>query len=192
MSFKRESQYPVAPWFLDRWSPRAFKPVQLTDEQLMTIFEAARWAPSSYNNQPWRFIYAHRQTSSWEKLFGLLVDFNKQWAQHASVLVVMVSKDSFDFNGKPSRTHSFDAGAAWMSLALQASAMDLYAHGMEGFNYERAKKELGVPEGYTVEAMCAIGYLGDVASLPADMQQREEPSDRKPLTALVAEGSFKE
>ncbi len=164
----------------------------ITDEQLMTLFEAARWAPSSYNGQPWRFIYAKRDTPHWQKLFDLMVPFNQGWAKTAAVLVVIASRDSFTLNNKPARTHSFDTGSAWENLALQGFADGLVVHGMEGFDYEKSKKMLNIPEGYTVEAMCAIGKPGKKESLPPELQQREFPSDRNPIQSFVFEGEFKE
>jgi nitroreductase len=163
----------------------------ITDEELKTLFEAARWAPSSFNNQPWCFIYAKRNTPHWETLFDLLVPANQEWAKKAAALVVMISRNNFAYNNKPSRTHSFDAGAAWENLALQGYDNGLVVHGMEGFDYERAKQTLRIPEGYTVEAMCAIGKPGKKEDLPKEMQEREIPSDRVPLESIISEGSFK-
>jgi nitroreductase len=166
--------------------------VEIDPETLMSLFEAARWAPSSFNNQPWRFIYARRGTPHWEKFFDLLVDQNKSWAKNAGVLMVVVSKMTFDHNGKPARTHSFDAGAAWENLALQGTAMGLVVHAMQGFSYDRAKEELGVPDDHQVEAMIAVGRPGRKEDLPPELQEREVPSPRKSLEETVFEGTFKE
>ncbi len=162
----------------------------LTNEELMPLFEAARWAPSSYNNQPWRFIYAKRETEHWNVLFGLLGEFNQSWAHTASALVVVVSKMTFDFNKEPSITHQFDTGSAWENLALEASARGLVAHGIQGFDYEKAHTELQIPEGYEVLAMIAIGKPGKKEDLDPSLQEREIPSDRKPLSEIVMEGTF--
>ena len=162
----------------------------LDHEKLLELFEAARWAPSSYNGQPWRFIYAHRDTSHWEKLFGLLVPFNQSWVNRASVLVVIISKKTFEYNDKTARTHSFDTGSAWMSLALQGSMNGLVVHGMEGFDYEKAREVLRIPEDFVIEAMCAIGKPGKKEDLSAELQEREEPSDRRPLEDVVYDGVF--
>lgn len=188
---ERKSNYPVNPLFLKRWSPRAMSGESISDEELMTLFEAARWAPSSYNGQPWRFIYAKRDSVNWDKLFNLMGEFNQGWTKTAAALVVVISGNNFEFNGEPAVTHSFDAGSAWMSLALQAADMGLVAHGMQGFDYEKAKKDLGVPDDFTVEAMVAIGKPGKKEDLPADLQEKEAPSDRKPLEQIVMEGTFK-
>jgi len=187
----RKAQYPIADIILNRYSPRAMSGEPITDEQLNTLFEAARWAPSSYNNQPWKFIYAKRDTPSWHVLYNLLVPFNQEWTKNAAVLIVIISHNNFIYNNKPSRTHSFDTGAAWENLALQATYDGLIAHGMEGFDYERARIELKVPSDYTVEAMCAIGRKGNIQDLPEKMQKEEAPSDRKPITTFVCEGTYK-
>src|SRR3989338_8584607 len=153
----RKANYDIDPIFLNRWSPRAMTGEELKDEELMPLFEAARWAPSSYNAQPWRFIYAKRDTKEWNTFFNLLVEFNQSCAKNASVLVVVASRKNFEHNEKPAVTHQFDAGSAWENLALEASRRDLVAHGMEGFDYAKAKKELGIPDNYDVLAMIALG-----------------------------------
>jgi nitroreductase len=188
---KRKANYPISEIFLNRWSPRAMTGEPITETQLMTLFEAARWAPSSYNNQPWRFLYAQRDSHYWDLYLNLLVDANRQWAKNAGVLVVTISRDTFEFTGKPSRTHTFDAGSAWENLALQGSIMKLAIHGMEGFDYVRAKSELQIPDGYTVEMMFAVGHQADKSVLPVELQEREKMNDRKPLSEIVIEGTWK-
>jgi len=188
---KRKSGYPIHPLILGRCSPRAMTGEDMTDDELMGLFEAARWAPSSFNNQSWRFIYAKRNTPHWAKLFDALVEGNKQWAVKASVLVVVVSKNTFDHNNKPARTHTFDTGSAWMALALEASHRNFVAHGMEGFDYDKIKKSLNIPDGYTVEAMIALGKPAPKDTLPPDIAAREVPSMRRPLSEIVFEGTFK-
>lgn len=187
----RKTEYKINPLILSRWSPRALSGVEISDKDLMSLFEAARWAPSSYNNQPWRFIYAKRNTEHWDRLFNLMVDFNKQWAKNAAALVVVVSHKNFEHNGKPSRTHGFDTGAAWENLALEAASRGLATHGMEGFDYEKARKELGIPDSYEVMAMVAIGKRGDKEELPKEIQEREMPGARKALKDIVMEGKFR-
>ncbi len=189
---QRQVEYPVHTMFPSRWSPRAMSGEPISDDELLTLFEAARWAPSSFNNQPWRFIYAKRDTSSWEKIFSLMGEFNQSWTVNAAVLLGVISKTTFEHNGQPARTHSFDTGAAWENLALQASLMGLVAHGMEGFDYDKAKSELHIPDDYQVEAMVAIGKPGQKESLPASLQEREQPSDRKPVESFIFEGIFKQ
>ena len=190
-SESRKVDHPVDKLFLDRWSPRALSGEPLAEEELLTLFEAARWAPSSFNNQPWRILYARRDTEHWPVFFGLLAGGNRVWASDAAALLLFVSKETFDYNGKPSPTHSFDAGAAWENLALQASLRGLVAHGMQGFDYERARAELNIPEGFRIEAMAAVGRPGDPARLPEKLREREVPSGRKPLSQITCEGPFR-
>lgn len=186
----RKSSYPVDDVFINRWSPRAMSGEEIINDELMLLFEAARWAPSSYNNQPWRFLYAKKDTANWDLFFNLMGEFNQSWARNASVLVVLISKKTFDFNSKDSVTHSFDAGAAWENLALQAGLKGLVAHGMEGFDYAKAKSDLNIPDGYNVEAMVAIGKPGKKEDLSKELQEKEMPSDRKALEEIVIEGKF--
>lgn len=188
----RSSEYNIHECFLNRWSPRAMSGEPIERTQLLKLFEAGRWAPSSYNGQPWRFVYALRDTPSWEKLFSLMVPFNQSWTKNAAALVVVISQNNFEFNGKPARTHSFDTGSAWMSIALQGSMDGLVVHGMEGFDYDRARSELSIPDDYTVEMMFAVGKPGKKEDLPKEMQEREAPSDRKKLEELVFDGVFTE
>jgi nitroreductase len=188
-SEKRQPDHPVERLFVDRWSPRAMSGEAIPNEELLTLFEAARWAPSSANNQPWRMLYAARNSSHWPLFFDLLVDSNKVWCVNAAALLVVVSKTTFE-NGKPCRTHSYDSGAAWMSLALQGSLMGLVVHGMQGFDYDRAGIDLNLPEGFQVEAMAAIGRPGRVEDLPEELQARETPNERRPLTQSICEGPF--
>jgi nitroreductase len=164
---------------------------ELTDDDLMALFEAARWAPSSYNNQPWRFIYAKRNTEGWNNFFNLLAEGNKTWAKDSAALVVLISHKNFEFNEKPSVTHQLDAGAAWENLALEACFRGFVTHGMEGFDYQRARQELGIPENYDVMAMIAIGKRGSKENLPPKFREMEFPNDRKPLNEIVMEGRFR-
>ncbi len=188
----RTADYPIERLFLERWSPRALAGVPMDHETLMTIFEAARWAPSSYNSQPWRYIYAHRDTPAWDGLFGLLVEGNQGWARDASVLIVAVSKKTMSPRGEevPSYSHSFDAGSGWQNLALQATVMGWFAHGMVGFDMARAASELGIPDGYRVESAIALGKLGDKAKLPEHFQKMEQPNARNPVSSFAFEGRF--
>jgi nitroreductase len=191
----RSTDYPIDPLFLQRWSPRAFTGAAMPEYDLLTILDAARWAPSAFNSQPWRFIYARRDTEHWPRLLGLLTESNRLWAGNASALVIVVSKTTLLPRGAdkevPSWSHSFDAGAAWCSLALQAARSGWAAHGMVGFDKARAVAELGVPDGYRVEAAIAVGKRGDRSLLPERLQAREQPNSRMPLRELVGEGSFK-
>ncbi len=191
----RHAEHPIAPVFLDRWSPRAFAPDLISEPELLGLLEAARWAPSSYNSQPARFIFGRRGTPAFDALLDLLNPFNQSWAKTASALLIVLSNSLMRPPGQdkdvPSRSHSFDAGAAWMSFALQAQMRDWYTHGMVGMDFDRAFAELDVPQGFRVECAIALGRLGDKASLPEDLQLREQPNDRMPLSAIAMEGRFK-
>jgi nitroreductase len=190
----RTADHPIDPLFLERWSPRAFTGEPISDRELLILLEAARWAPSSFNSQPWRFIYARRDTEPWPQFLGLLAEFNQAWAKNAAALVMLVSKTTLLPRGAdkevPSYTHSLDAGAAWANLALQATRSGWAAHGMAGFDVPRTSAELGVPPDYRVEAAVAIGRPGDKSLLPEPLRAREEPSGRLPLSQLVSEGRF--
>jgi nitroreductase len=187
----RKPEYDVNQIFLDRWSSRAMSGEEISKDELMSLFEAAKWAPSSYNNQPWRFLYAMRNTANWELFFNLMVEGNQAWTKNAAALIVVISKKTFD-NGKPSRTHSFDTGAAWQNLALRGSLKGLVVHGMQGFDYDKAKVVLNIPEDYKVEAMIAVGKPGRKETLPEKLQEREFPSNRKKLSEITLEGKFKD
>ena len=162
----------------------------LTDDELLTLFEAARWAPSTYNEQEWRFLYARRDSKHWPTFFGLLADANQTWCDQAAVLVVVLSHKVFERNGKPNPVHTFDAGAAFENLALQGAVMGLVVHGMAGFDRDAARTKLHVPDDYDVEAMIALGHTGDPDNLPQQLQERETPSSRKPVTELICDGPF--
>ena len=187
----RKSTFPINPLILNRWSPRAMTGEDLDNEEIMSLFEAARWAPSSYNNQPWRFIYAKRNTEHWERMFSLLAEGNKSWAKNSALLVVVISRKNFEFNEKPARTHQFDAGSAWENLALEAFSRGLVAHGMQGFNYDKARIDLIIPEDFEVMAMIAIGKKGSRESLPPELQEKEKLTDRKPLKDIIMEGLYR-
>lgn len=188
---RRITEYPINPLILNRWSPRSMTGEELDDDDIMSLFEAARWAPSSFNNQPWRFIYAKRNTEHWHRLFNLLVDANKTWVKNAALLAVVISRKNFEFNEKPARTHQFDAGSAWENLALEASSRGIVAHGMQGFDYEKAKAELGIPADFEVMAMIAIGKRGPKENLPTELQDKEKPNDRKALKDIIMEGTYR-
>jgi len=186
----RKPNYPINPLILNRWSPRSMTGEGLNYDDIMSLFEAARWAPSSYNNQPWRFIYAKRNTKHWDRFFNLLAEGNKIWAKNAALLVVIISRKNFEFNEKPAITHQFDAGSAWENLALEASSRGIVAHGMQGFDYEKAGVDLGIPPNFEVMAMIAIGKKGPREILPPELQKKEKLTDRKPLNKIIMEGFY--
>jgi nitroreductase len=191
----RAADHPIDPLFLERWSPRAFTDAPISERDLLTLLEAARWAPSSFNSQPWRFLYARRHSQHWPRFLGLLSEYNQSWAKNAAALVILVSKTMLLPRGAEtevaSYTHSLDAGAAWANLALQATRSGWAAHGMAGFDVPRTAVELGVPPDYRVEAAIAIGRPGDKSILPEPLRAREQPSDRLPLSQLAWEGGFR-
>ena len=166
----RQSVHPVDPFFLERWSPRAFTGEAISEADLLTMIEAGGWAASSYNSQPWRFLYGRRDTPHWERFLGFLNPFNQSWAKSASALVVLVSNSLMRPPGAdkdvPSHSHSLDTGAAAGNFALQATRMGWQVHGMVGFDMDRAFTELHVPAGHRVEAAYAVGRVGDKATLP--------------------------
>jgi len=176
--------------FIERWSPRAFLSDAVEEEDIKTLFEAARWSPSCFNEQPWRFVYAHR-SDDLKKFRSILTEKNQRWANNAPLLVLVFSKKSFAHNGKLNRWADFDAGAAWMALTLQANKLGLYAHGMAGFSADKAYEVSGMnPDEYNAICAIAIGRHDDPASLPDDLRQREVPSDRKRMDEIAFEGSI--
>jgi nitroreductase len=188
---ERKVNYQIAPLLVERWSPRSMTGEPLPDEELFPLFEAARWAPSSYNCQLWRFIIVRRQKQEdFERFWSLLTPGNQVWTKNAAALIVVASRTLFEYNDKPSVTHSFDAGAAWENLALEATRRGLVAHAMEGFDYERAKTELSIPNDFDVNAMIAIGRRAPAENLPDKYREMERPSLRRPLHEIVFEGAF--
>ena len=187
----RTADYQIEPLILRRWSPRAMSGEKVSEQELMTMFEAARWAPSSYNAQQWRALYALRGTEHWNLFFELLGEGNKTWAKNAAVLVVFISRKNFEYNNKPSITHSYDAGSAWENFALQGCTLGLVVHGMQGFDYDRARRDLGIPDEFQLEAMAAVGRPGRKEDLPQNLQERETPTDRRKVSDSVCEGRFR-
>jgi nitroreductase len=175
--------------FLDRWSPRSFDADVMAQEDLDVILEAAGRAPSAFNHQPWRFLYAHRGDANWERFLSLLIPFNASWAKDASVLVFIVSETTM--GEKPFYSHSFDAGAAWAQMALQATVMGYHAHGMTGVEFDKAREELAIPDGFRLEAAIALGRRDAPERLPEGLREREAPSGRKPLAEIAIAGSFR-
>jgi nitroreductase len=190
-SAAREPDHQIESFLLDRWSPRAMSGVEIPREELMRLFEAARWAPSSFNAQQWRALYARRGTEYWPTFFDLLVDANKAWAENAAALVVFISRKNFDHDDEPSVTHSYDCGAAWENFALQGFHQGLVVHGMQGFDYDRARKELDIPDEFQIEAMAAVGRPGLKELLPEKLQARESPNDRRKISESIFEGPFR-
>jgi len=162
----------------------------LSTQEVLTLFEAARWAPSTYNEQEWKFIYSVHGSDSWKKFFDLLVEANQVWCQKASMLCVITGRTHFSKNGKPNPVHLFDCGNAFENLALQGTSMGLVVHGMSGFDYEKAKTVLNIPDTHVVVAMFAVGRPGNPEELPEKLKEVECPSPRKPLEDIISEGKF--
>lgn len=186
----RHADHKIYPLFLERWSPRAMSGENINEEELLTLFEAARWAPSSYNNQPWRFIYALKNMPEWNTFFNLLVEFNQSWVKNAAALILIISAKTFESTGKLSQTHCFDTGAAWENLALQGHFSGLVVHAMEGFDYEQARRELGIPSDFEIHALVAVGRKGRKEDLPPALQEREILSPRKEIKELIFKGKY--
>lgn len=170
--------------FYDRWSPRAFRKDPLLDDDLRSLFEAVRWAPSCYNEQPWLFVYAFKEKDR-EKIISMLVDKNRMWASYAPVFVLILTCKYFKDTRKNNSWAQFDAGAAWMSLALQVRKRGLYAHAMARFNRDKAYDILGISrEKYDVIAVVAVGKIGDKGQLIKELQDMEKPNSRKSLKEI--------
>lgn len=190
----RRSAYPIHPLMLERQSKYdlhcSLTPPQIR-EKLRSLFEAARWAPSHYNEQPWRFVYVIQGTPQWEKLFKLLAPGNQRWADQADALILVISKNISERTGKSNPTHSFDTGLAAAQIFTQATFMGLVAHGMSGFDYEQARKELKLPKEYTVEAMIAIGEAAPKEHSRKELAERDaRAATRKHIEECAFEGSF--
>ncbi len=174
--------------FLDRWSPRAFDPQPLTPAEIASLFEAARWTPSCYNEQPWLFLYAVTETDR-ARFLEALAAGNQVWAQRAPMLLFVLCRLTFAHNGKQNRHAPFDAGAAWMALALQARKLGLHAHAMAGFSRDKAFEILKVPrEEYDIMAAVAVGRRAAPEVLPESVADKESPNERKPPDAVAREG----
>lgn len=185
----RNPDYPIEDMILNRWSPRAMSGEPIDAEQLMSLFEAARWAPSALNLQDRFYLYAHRETSDFELFFQLLAKGNQAWCDKAAVLIVAFS-DSQLPDGKPNPWHALDAGLAIENLLLQCSAMGLAGHPMTGFDAEKASRDLNVPERFVPQCMIAVGHPGDPSQLSEFNQAREFPNQRKPLSDFIREGKY--
>lgn len=182
----------IVPLFVERWSPRAFDGTPLPLEDLNVILEAAALAPSAFNYQPWRFLYAVHGDAQWDLFLSLLMPSNAAWAKEAGALVIIVSDNLMRIgsDARPNHSHSFDAGAAWALLALQATALGYYAHGMSGIELDKIRTELGIPDDFRIEAAAAIGRMGNPDTLPEKLRAREVPSGRHPVAQFAVAGKF--
>lgn len=182
----REFDYEVIEEIQTRWSPRAFDPErEVPDDDLMGMLEAARYAPSCFNEQPWRFLVGRRGDSNYEKIKAALTDSNREWAYKASVLMMILSEQNFDYNQKPNRWHLFDAGTAWGYLSLEAERRGLITHAMAGYNRDQIREAFGVPEEISIIAAVAVGYYGDKEALSPKNFDKEKPSPRNSIQDLL-------
>lgn len=189
-----DTQHPIHDLLKRRWSPRAFSDQPVEAEKLHMLFEAARWAPSSNNEQPWRFIVANKDyETEWNRLLACLVEGNRTWAYRAPVLILSVASLNFQEDSTPNRHAFHDTGMAVENLVLQATALGLAAHQMAGFDVEKARADLKIPSGYEPVAMIAVGYPGDPAQLSDRLRAREaQPRVRKPLTEFVYSATWEQ
>lgn len=188
----RQPDHAIEPLFVERWSPRAFTGEALPESELFRMFEAARWSPSSYNSQPWRFAYALRDTPDWDTFFDLILPGNQKWVRDTGAILFLASNANMKVGEeiKPSYSHSFDAGAAWQSLALQAVRQGWYAHAMVGFDKERAPEVLRLSADHRIEAAIAIGRKTPHDSLTEEQRERGKPNGRRPITDFAFRGGF--
>ena len=186
----RVAAYPVDPLFVDRWSPRSFTAEPVPDAVLLSIFEAARWAPSASNAQPWRFLLSRRGDDAWTDFTSLLQPRNALWAASASALILIVSAKQVERRGEivENVSRSFDAGAAWANLAHQALLLGWHTHGIGGFDRGAARERLAIPDDFAIEAMVALGRAGGLDGLHADFHAAEAPNGRRPLDETVFAG----
>lgn len=189
----RHPDHAIDPLFVRRRSPRAMSGAPLPEAELLRLFEAARWAPSSSNLQPWRMAYALRGDAAFDALLGTAQEFNRLWAHAASALVVFCGQReriAHDGTKKVARLCAFDVGAAWMSFALQGTQQGLVVHCMEGFDHEAARGVVHAPADVDVYALVAVGLPGDPAALPERNRAGEAPNDRAPIATKIARGRF--
>jgi nitroreductase len=186
----RNPGYDINNLISGRWSPRSMDASIMEEKELMPLFEAARWAPSSSNSQPWKFLYAGRDSKDWQVFFDLLVEFNQIWAKNASVLLLLLSEKYALKDHSPLINHQFDAGAAWQNFALEARNRNLVAHAMGGFDRERARNELHIPDNYEINIMIAVGKAAPKSVLPDFLQAMEKPNTRKNISEIIHKGVF--
>ncbi|WP_318309111.1 nitroreductase family protein [Flagellimonas crocea] len=188
-----DTEYEIYALLKQRYSPRIFKDEKIKPGQINQLFEAARWAASSYNVQPWRFIYAEKGSEAYDKIVDCLSDFNQQWAVNAPLLMLAVYKEKNE-EGKENFHAPHDLGLCLGNMTIQAQYMDIALHHMAGVDWEKAQKVFNVPEGYHVSSAIAVGYYGgDMESLPEDLQENESAErTRMPQKDFVFKGEWKD
>ncbi len=186
MKYAQPSTEGVLPIILERWSPRAFEDRDVSRADLKKIFEAARWAPSSFNEQPWRFIIGHRNSETYKKIHDVLVPFNQAWAGNAPILILGVARTRFSHNDSPNNYAVHDLGAADGFITLQAASMGIATHQMAGFDQAKVREAFAIPEIYAIGSVMALGYQGDPSTLSEHYQgQEQSPRSRKPLSDIA-------
>jgi len=186
----RQINYPINDFFWCRWSPRAMSGEPLKEVEVLSLLEAARYAPSSFNEQPWRFIYTLKDSLAWQAVYNNLVPFNQEWAKNSGALVIVLSFSHYRKNNKKNDKASFDTGAAWQNIALQASLMSLVAHGMSGVNFEKLRSDFEISDNYKIEMVIALGHLADKNVLSNELAAIEEPSVRLKLEDIASLDKF--
>jgi nitroreductase len=189
---KADTNYEILPLIAKRWSPVLFSDKNIEEDRLMQIFEAARWAPSSRNEQPWRFIYAYKGTPDFNKMIDSLMEGNQDWAKEVPVIVIVLSEKFSSFNGEPMFHYMYDTGAASMQMQLQALELGIYSHTMGGFFPEKTKELFNIPENLEIVSFVAFGYpTNEFEKRPSHLQERDKsPRDRKPLSDIVFKGAI--
>lgn len=187
-----QTKHDIHPILNERWSPRAFSDKQVEKEKIQRLFEAARWSPSSSNEQPWRFIIGYKGDETYEKIFDTFVEFNQLWAITAPVLILTIGNSMSAKNPeKPNSAYAYDCGQAVAHLTFQASADGLFVHQMGGFNTEKAAKAFQVPQSFKVLTALAVGYMGDPEVLHPNLKKMEVAvRERQSLEQMVFTGKF--
>ncbi len=183
---KAATNHPVIDFIKDRWSPVVFSNKPVISSDLMSVFEAARWAPSSRNEQPWRFLYGHNGDEVFNQIYSTLMDGNKIWAKNAAVLIAVFSEKFSSFNQKPMKHYFFDTGSACTLLQIQAISMGIYSHTMGGFSSKKIVENFSIPDNLEPATVIAMGYLGNPNSAPKELAERDSTKrTRKDLKEII-------
>ena len=193
MNKQATTAYPINELAGKRWSPRAFLDKPVEREKLVSIFEAARWSPSGGNEQPWRFIIGVNRDETWQKIFSVLNEGNREWNNHVPVLIIAVGNKISSWDGNISPVYQYDTGQSVAHLSIEAMHQGLFVHQMGGFSGDKARELFDIPDTHEPLTVVAVGYIGDPDSLPEKLKQRElQPRNRKDLTEIVFSGKFGE
>lgn len=193
MKAKPDILYPVNQLISQRWSPRAFSSKAIPQSDVMSLFEACRWAASSMNEQPWRFIYAQKSNpEAWDNLLSLANEWNRSWSKTADLLILTIAKMQYDHKNYPNEHALYDLGLGLGNLSTQATSLGIFLHHMGGFDPERAIELYSIPEGYKPVSLIAAGYPGSIESIPEEIAKTEyEAQTRIPTEEFAFEGFFK-